>query len=427
MATGQVPAVPAGVYTLLVNNNLMPGQGWAAGQVTVTTAPPATPVTLTVGTDCSGVVACVAAANNMTANGTAPAVTVFVPAGTWPMPANQAVQLGGGVALAGAGAAATVVQWDANVASGVPGALVTGVAPGTAWTVANLTLWVTSPVQRALVLDACSGCVVAGVTVNVTLDLARWPTWGPQNPIWVRSSTGWVVRNSLFIHSGNCTAASWPSNTGFYISSSEQGVFLGNDVLCYCQGWSVDSSSRLAFISDNMVSLGNDSEGDGFSSFDPARQLTNLYVYDTVAVGNPAATKRWESFTTDGPNGAFFGVLNPGDGDAGHVFPQVTGRVVGEARGEGEGGEVGQCTCDGGCVGAGQRGYQGFWVRCGAGGHRGAGRGAGAGAAAGERHRQRQRDHAGRGPGLCAAAGPLHGPQRLGGHRGGVEGQLHVR
>jgi len=306
----------------------MPGQGLPVANITIATAAAAARVTapasivLTVGQDCPTVAGCVATANNLTGNGSAPLVSVYVPAGLWPMPSNQQLSLGGGVTLVGAGATSTTLQWDDNVVTDLPSALVTGAAPGTAWMVANVSLLVTSPVQRALVLDVCSGCVVSHVTVNVTLDLQQWPTVGPQNPIWVRSSTGWLVEGSLFVHSGNCTAAYWPANTGFYISSSEQGVFVDNTVLCYCQGWSVDSSSRIAFIGDTMTSLSNDSEGNGFSSFDASRQLTNLYMGDTTDIGNPAATKRWESFTTDGPNGAFFGVLNPGDGDGTHLYPQ---------------------------------------------------------------------------------------------------------
>ncbi len=100
---------------------------------------------------------------------------------------------------------------------------------------------------------------------------------------------------------------------------SSRGLFANNTVLCFCQGHSTDSSNRIVFDGNAVFSLGNNSQGDGFSTFEEPFVLENIYVGRCLDVGNPSAGKRWESMTLDGPGGAIFGLIAAlsSDGSAG--------------------------------------------------------------------------------------------------------------
>jgi len=125
------------------------------------------------------------------------------------------------------------------------------------------------------------------------------------------------------------------------------GLFSNNSVLCYCQGHSTDSSQRVVFDGNAVWSLGPSSQGSGFSTFSspqvrqavrrgiaqchgtaPSQVLEHIYVGRSIDVGNPAATKRYESMTFDGPGGSVSSAVASLSSNGSDALPQVLTTVV---------------------------------------------------------------------------------------------------
>jgi len=287
-----------GLYTIAINNGLpsaAQGIPVASVEVRASAAPTWSPAVFRVGAN-GNLTHCLTLAAS-----TAGGATVLVPPGVYSMPADEQLLLGVGVQLVGetTDAAAVLLHWDSNTQ---PIVAISGGVPASAWAVRNLTVLVTSFIANGVHLNGCSGCELTNAVVNVTLPPTMLPP--PQNPLYISNAACWKVTDAILVHAGNCSA-SWPHNTGYFISNATDGLFSGNTVLCGCQGHSTDASQRLIFEGNTVLSLGLDSQGDGFSSFRGA--LRDIYVGRNVDVGNPAATKRWESMTFDGPGGAYFG------------------------------------------------------------------------------------------------------------------------
>jgi hypothetical protein len=296
------PATPPGAYSLRVSNGLAAsnqGLGALDSELALTVAParalPAAPA-LTVGTDCS-IQDCLRAAK------AAGGGRVHVPAGVWAVPSGVALELAAGTTLTGEGADASVLRWGANTLAAPVAAALTCTGPAL---LAGLALEVASPAVSALVFAGRSGCRGEGLRVSVDT-LAGFPSWGIGPAFSTSAGAGsWALAGSLLLHRGNCSGQSWPHNTAYTVWGAHDGLFANNTVLCYCQGHSTDSSQRIFFDGNAVFSLGADSQGSGFSTFENAQVLEHVYVGRLLDVGNPGAAKRWESMTLDGPGGAIF-------------------------------------------------------------------------------------------------------------------------
>jgi len=139
--------------------------------------------------------------------------------------------------------------------------------------------------------------------------------------------TGATVQDSQIDHGGNCTATHWPHNTAHYAGGAGALLWARNHALCRCQGYSFDSPRGLAVLDSVWdSSLSQDAEGSGISSFG-ASVAENVYFRDNVDVGHPTAAKRWESFTTDGPGGAWAGTVHAAAAGS-SVVPLASGGVL---------------------------------------------------------------------------------------------------
>ena len=308
-------ATPPGDYVLRVDNGVArsdEGLGALGREQAVTVTPPralpASPV-LTLGRDCADLPACLRA---LPASGG----VVAVPEGVWDAPANSVALITAGVTVRGAGPA-SVLRWAQNTAAGGLAAALACV--GGPALLASFTLLLTSPAKSGVVFSAPGGC--RGEALNITVDtLDGYPAFGIGPAFHADAgSAAWTLTGSSLFHRGNCTGQSWPHNTAFTVWGSSRGLFANNTVLCYCQGHSTDSSSRIVFDGNAVFSLGQDSQGDGFSTFEEPFVLEHIYVGRSLDVGNPGAAKRWESMTLDGPGGAIFGAVSAlsSDGRAG--------------------------------------------------------------------------------------------------------------
>jgi hypothetical protein len=243
------PGLQPGTYAILLNNNLLAGVGANVSSVEVANAtnwPSQSFVVSQYGT----LQECLQAAN---ASGGG---IVYIPNGTYFMAPGEQIILGQFVQLAGAGPANSLLRWDNNDPGSNPAAFIQGL-PGTSWKIYNISFVFTSRVNRALLIQQCVGCEVDNVQVLVSVPITLSPV---QNSLAIVGSTNWAVSNSVFLHQGNCNA-SWPSNTAYYIATSQSGIFMGNTFSCWCQGHSTDASRRIIFESNVVQSLGSDSEG----------------------------------------------------------------------------------------------------------------------------------------------------------------------
>ena len=103
---------------------------------------------------------------------------------------------------------------------------------------------------------------VASFVTQVSITLQPSATGGPVGPCFqVSGGTGLRLESNTCVHGGNCSALSWPHNTAFYASLLTGATVVNNSFLCYCQGYSFDSSSFLYIVGNRWESLGNDSEG----------------------------------------------------------------------------------------------------------------------------------------------------------------------
>lgn len=302
-------ATPPGEYSLRLHNGLAStrwGLGALGMEAAITITPPratlpASPV-LTLGKDCAALPACLAALP-------AAGGVVAIPAGVWDVPGDVGVEVRGGVTLVGTAGAASVLRWASNTAAGRPAAALYCTGPSL---LSSFTLLLTSPALSALQFAAPGGC--RGEALGITFDTLAggFPAFGIGTAFSASAgSAAWSLVGSTLVHRGNCSGGpSWPHNTAYIVWGSARGLFANNTVACYCEGHSTDSSSRVVFDGNAVFSLGaSASQGSGFSTFEEPFVLERVYVGRSLDVGNPAALKRYESMTLDGPGGATFGTL----------------------------------------------------------------------------------------------------------------------
>jgi hypothetical protein len=150
---------------------------------------------------------------------------------------------------------------------------------------------------------------VASFVTQVSIALQPSAAGGLVGPCFqVSGGTGLRLESNTCVHGGNCSALSWPHNTALYASLLTGAAVVNNSFFCHCQGYSFDSSGFLYVVGNRWESLGNDSEGSGMSTF-ATGVIELMYFGNNTDIGNPQATKRWESFTFDGPNGVYVGLL----------------------------------------------------------------------------------------------------------------------
>ena len=299
-------ATPPGEYARLLNNGLLPAPIAVANFSVVSGRGPATgwpALTYALGVNCSTVDGCLAAARG------AGGGIVRLPAGRFAMAANAPLNVSGRVQLLGAGANATFLEWRDNVAPPPP-ALVICEGFGR---IIGVTILGASPAAEGLrVADGSVGCALDNAAI--TLDV------GPGVPVGTAfaayGSAHWGVVGATLTMRGNCSAEAWPHNTAFVVERCRDALMGSLTVICGCQGHSTDSSSRILYDMLAVVSVGADSQGTGASTFQSPNVLQGLYTGRSVDIGNPAAAKRWESLTLDGPGGAAFSYVADSAGTA---------------------------------------------------------------------------------------------------------------
>ena len=302
-----------GSYALILNSGLLPAPVAVANFTVVGGRGPSTgwpALTFALGVNCSTVDDCLSSARG------AGGGIVRLPAGRFAMAANAVLNVSGRVQLLGAGANATYLEWRDNVAPPPP-ALVICEGFGR---IIGVAIVGASPAAEGLRFSEGSvGCALDNAAI--TLDV------GPSVPLGTAfaayGSAHWGVVGATLTMRGNCSAESWPHNTAFVVERCRDALMGSLTVVCGCQGHSTDSSSRILYDMLAVVSVGADSQGTGASTFQSPNVLQGLYTGRSVDIGNPAATKRWESLTLDGPGGAAFSYVDSsavgdfdGDGSA---------------------------------------------------------------------------------------------------------------
>jgi hypothetical protein len=127
----------------------------------------------------------------------------------------------------------------------------------------------------------------------------------------------WSVTNSRFVQhfsgSSSC-GAYWPHSDAFWMLSAADGEMRGNTWVAACEGYNVESSSRLFFADNHLVSTGEMySEGNGFSHFAWPQVSEDIYWGNTSQVGNPAAKVRQETMSFDGAASLYYGPVESTD------------------------------------------------------------------------------------------------------------------
>jgi hypothetical protein len=314
------PSLAPANYSLFVNNGLW--RSWSPpdlatlpppliASVAVVAQPewPADFFTVGSSPNCATVPACLAAC------AAAGGGTVALPAGNFSLLSGQALVLGARVQLVGAGQdlaqGGSALVWAAN--AGGPqgaGAWVTGGAAP--WRVANLLIVHTSGMfgAPAILIPALSvGVRVEDVTVKILTTGGQSVTGtgitvgeGPNNegePGW---AAHWAVTGSTFFQDAavNCPINPWPRDCGFYFVQARMGVFRNNTFESGCQGWAVIDASGIFMADLSITSIGQNSDGNGFSNFYFPEVLENIYIGNTINTGNYLSTERWETMTFDG-------------------------------------------------------------------------------------------------------------------------------
>ena len=335
--------MPLGLAEVWVNNGLYSSS--AAGtrvldEITIATAPLWPSRRWRYGTDCTNLTVCLSAAS------AAGGGVVMVPAGaTINLSDGKALELGQRVQLVGSGQGSTLNWGSVTRPPDQPGAQgwVTGKER---WQLRNIAL--TFPVGMAGVaavhLPAGSvGCLVDNITVHAHAPAGAVLGAGigfgfvKQGPATTRrrlrssaagSSSGipalkqsqpnnspvarhWSVTNSVFVQSATnesgCSAY-WPHSDAFWMLSVSDGALRANTWHAACEGYNVDSSSRLFFADNNIVAAGAQySEGNGFSHFSWPQVSEHIYIGNTSQTGNPAARIRQETMSFDGAPSLYYG------------------------------------------------------------------------------------------------------------------------
>lgn len=336
---GVIPSgVPPGTYTLLLNNNLLAGNGVSIGNITVSAPPAPAPGSCAAST----VATLQSCLQSLNASGGG---DLLLAAGDYAMPAGASLVIASGVRVVGAGAGVSRLLWLNNTPTSAPVALATGVG---SWALYNVSLIALSPVANGVEFSsACVGCTVRGV--EVTVNTSAWPSFAPRNAFVSRGASQWTFADNAVTHAGNCST-SWPGNCCFVVAVTRDALLARNSWMCGCQGYSTDTTQRLLMLSNSMSSVGGDSDGNGFSTFASPWSLQDVYAADNAWVGNPNAYKRWESMTFDGPGSAFVGPvaayasnasgawLTPGVGvNASDGLQVASGMLVAVMQGQGVG------------------------------------------------------------------------------------------
>lgn len=303
-------ALPLGACDVYVNNGLDVGMGrLVASGVAVVSAASWPTTTFVVGGACGNVSSCLLAA------AAAGGGIVSVPAGLYMMGDGEQLRLGSFVQLQGAGSASTQLLWASNTEAPAGALVTTASASSGPWRLLDLFINVTSVVsgQPAVDVSNCVGCAVQRVAVSVNTSALPPSSAAAGQPITVQNSQHWEVSDCTFTMLGDCSA-SWPRNCGFWVQSSADGALARNVWTSGCQGFSVDSSQRIMLVDNTQYSVGNDSEGSGFNTFQEPQVLEHIYHGNNTQIGNIAAYKRWESMTFDGSGGLYFGFITSASG-----------------------------------------------------------------------------------------------------------------
>ena len=348
-------AAPVGDYAVWVNNGLFPPDAPGALalpllHVDTPAAWPATPFTL--GTNCTALSACLAAA------GAAGGGIVIIPPGiTVAMGDGETllllprVQLTGG----GAGAGGSAVAWPSNAGPYSFDGFVSGPGP---WAVRDLALVFPTGMGGAAAVHFAPGsvgCTIERLLVNASAPgpnasfgagvgigfYKHGPAGGAAGSGGGRAAhrraaflgatqpnnspvpTHWAVRDSVFLQraedGGHACTAYWPHSDPLWALSAASGEVRGNAFLSACEGYNIDSSSRL-FIADNFFEARGPvfSEGSGFSHFSYPQVQDGIYFGNNSALGNASATIRQETMSFDGGPGLFYGGVSPINGSALH-------------------------------------------------------------------------------------------------------------
>ena len=349
-------AAPIGDYAVWVNNGLFPfgAPGALAISLLHVDAPTVWPTTLfTLGKDCAALPACLAAA------GTAGGGIVVIPPGvTVAMGDGETLTIPPKVQLTGAGAGAggSAVAWPSNTGPYSFDGFVSGPGP---WAARDLALVFPSGMGGAAAVHFAPGsvgCTIDRLFVNAsapglndtfgagvgigfykhgpgaaggtaahrqrhTRRAAAAVLPGEVQPNDSPIPTHWAVRDSVFLQhaedGGHACNAYWPHSDALWALSAASGEVRGNVFLSACEGYNIDSSSRL-FIADNVFEARGPlfSEGSGFSHFSYPQVQDGIYFGNNSALGNASAAIRQETMSFDGTNGLFYGGVSAINGSA---------------------------------------------------------------------------------------------------------------
>lgn len=302
-------AIQATCYAATLLNDLPASQAGDSAALTAGLVPqplvinpglpwPLSPVISVAAGDTQGLVAALAQAG-ATGQG-----IVQLAAGITQLPAGQALRIPASVTLQGAGRESTVLLGsDLNGADAL--LLVQGGMGFPRSRVTDLTVTIDSDAGTAVRVPVGSwGSEIVRVGVNGTASASAMRR---DNAIGVYGD-GTTVSDCVIVHGGNCTATSWPHNTAHYSAQANNLLWIRNHVTCLCQGYSFDTPRGLAVIDSVWdSSQSNDAEGSGISTFNSPHVAEFVYYGGNTDVGSPTAAKKWESFTTDGPGGAWAG------------------------------------------------------------------------------------------------------------------------
>jgi alpha-N-acetylglucosaminidase len=306
---------------------------------------------------------------------------VVVPAGMRVLMQNgEVLMLGPRVQLVGR--ASATVEWPHNTGgpSNASDGFVTGPGP---WQVRGLTLSLPSGMGGAAAIHippGSVGCRVDRVLVNssappglilgagIGVGLVKKPSTPNPGSSLRRSAMAakrlgvaqpnnspvarhWSVTNSVFIQragNGSACEAYWPHSDSFFMLSASDGELRGNIWHSACEGYNVDSSSRLFFADNILIAKGDTySEGNGFSHFSWPQVTEHIYIGNTTQVGNPEAEIRQETMSFDGGPATYYGPhtsvlgaqvtlprnpIQPDQNYSGLLFHVASGSGVGQMR-----------------------------------------------------------------------------------------------
>jgi hypothetical protein len=201
-----------------------------------------------------------------------------------------------------------------------------------------------NPTPVVSIADGSVGALLDGVEINSQLSMAfkRSSRTFVHHALYVGAAHGFVVRNCILEQDSArrpgpglpgyamhpypvpCTSNNYPANPPigphksnwgissfvFFLASSADGIMAHNTVLMGCNGWFGESARRIILEENHFLATGfNMSEGSGLNVLgNGLPSVTDNALLRNVDIGNPHAyNDKFESFTSDGGIGAFFG------------------------------------------------------------------------------------------------------------------------